>query len=79
MSGRPCFLRGPVPGHPRVIPPAPILLRSLVLPQGFPSWPQLMDGWGAALLGAAHTVAGLLARGLGLEQGALQVGWCLVD
>lgn len=33
-----------------------------------------MDSWGAALLGAATTVAGLLARGLGMQGGEIQVG-----
>ncbi len=41
--------------------------------QGFPEWSSVMDGWGSALLGAATTVAGLLARGLGLGGSELQV------
>ncbi|GIL51392.1 hypothetical protein Vafri_7399 [Volvox africanus] len=43
-----------------------------VVPQGFPEWSSVMDGWGAALLGAATTVSGLLARGLGLGGNELQ-------
>ncbi|KAG2443195.1 hypothetical protein HYH02_009272 [Chlamydomonas schloesseri] len=43
-----------------------------VVPKAFPEWCGLMDGWGAALLGAATAVAGLAAVGLGLEPSALQ-------
>lgn len=42
-------------------------------PQAFPEWRAVMDGWGAALLGAATAVAGLAAVGLGLQPAALQV------
>ncbi|EFJ50218.1 hypothetical protein VOLCADRAFT_80362 [Volvox carteri f. nagariensis] len=43
-----------------------------VVPQGFPEWSVVMDGWGEALVGAATLVAGLLARGLGLGESELQ-------
>ncbi|GLC43943.1 hypothetical protein PLESTB_000212400 [Pleodorina starrii] len=43
-----------------------------VVPGAFPEWSSVMDGWGAALLGAATSVAGLLARGLGLGGTELQ-------
>ncbi|KAG2443486.1 hypothetical protein HXX76_001839 [Chlamydomonas incerta] len=59
---------GPRPAHTAF----PELNAEPVVPKAFPEWRGLMDGWGAALLGAATAVAGLAAVGLGLEPGALQ-------
>jgi isopenicillin N synthase-like dioxygenase len=36
-----------------------------VVPRAFPEWPETMEGWGHKILGAAQTVAEMLALGFG--------------
>ncbi|PNW74125.1 hypothetical protein CHLRE_13g586400v5 [Chlamydomonas reinhardtii] len=63
---------GPRPAHTAF----PELNAEPVVPKAFPEWRAVMDGWGAALLGAATAVAGLAAVGLGLQPAALQELMC---
>lgn len=42
-----------------------------VIPAAFPQWRSVMDGWGASLLSAIHSVSQMLALGLGLERNAI--------
>mmetsp|Transcript_65761 Transcript_65761/g.208142 ORF Transcript_65761/g.208142 Transcript_65761/m.208142 type:complete len:297 (+) Transcript_65761:421-1311(+) len=41
-----------------------------VVPQGFPEWSQVMDGWGRKMMDAVQVVAEMVAQGLGLSQGS---------
>jgi hypothetical protein len=45
-------------------------LDRLPVPQGFPHFATVMDGWGAAMLAALEAVAELAALGFGLPQDA---------
>lgn len=43
-----------------------------VLPSAFPDWKQKMEKWGNQMLTAVEDVNGMLAVGLGLDEGRLK-------